>query len=148
MQIFAHADDTTVAGMIRNMMNQPTGPRCRVNNLLLNITRTKEMIIDFLRGEVDLSALVINDSFKFLGTTISHTLKWEVITSHIINKAHQRLHFLSQLKKSVAWRGRGVDAALLQNRCGKSGRLFGRSAAWTHSCPREWTVRESRTHSG
>ena len=34
-----------------------------------------------------------------LGTTISRTLKWEDNTSLILSKAHQRLHFLRQLKK-------------------------------------------------
>lgn len=64
------------------------------------------MIIDFWRGKDVLPSLVINeqivervDTFKFLGTTICHSLKWEVNMSHKINKVHQRLDFLGQLKK-------------------------------------------------
>ena len=38
-------------------------------------------------------------SFKFPGSTICQSLKWEVNTKLIISKAHQRLHFLHQLRK-------------------------------------------------
>ncbi len=37
--------------------------------------------------------------FKFLGTTISATLKWDDNLRGIIKKSHQRLFFLRQLKK-------------------------------------------------
>ena len=37
--------------------------------------------------------------FKFLGSTICQSLKKEVNTNLIISKAHQRLHFLRQLRK-------------------------------------------------
>lgn len=64
------------------------------------------MIIVLRRGKEVFPPMVINDqivervdTFKFLGTTICHTLMWEVNISYIINKAHQRLHFLWQLKK-------------------------------------------------
>lgn len=53
--------------------------------LVLNFARTKEMIVDFQRGKEVLPPLVINDqivervdTFKFLGTTICYTLKWQV----------------------------------------------------------------------
>ena len=39
-------------------------------------------------------------SFKFLGVTIMSTLKWKDNTCMILKKAHQRLLFLKQLKKS------------------------------------------------
>ena len=39
------------------------------------------------------------DNCKFLGTTICHSLKWEVNTSNVLSKAHHRLHFLRQLKR-------------------------------------------------
>ena len=38
-------------------------------------------------------------SFKFLGTTISNDLSWDVNTTIIVKKCQQRLHFLRQLKK-------------------------------------------------
>lgn len=36
-------------------------------------------------------------SFKFLGTHISNTLKWNINMDHIISKANQRLKKLGQL---------------------------------------------------
>ena len=38
-------------------------------------------------------------SFRFLGTTIQDSLSWDLNTSVMISKAHQRLYFLRQLKK-------------------------------------------------
>ena len=75
--------------------------------MILNISKTKEMIIDFRRKAVaPHSPLVIKgeevervSSFKFLGTTIHESLSWDLNTSLIIKKSHQRLYFLRQLKK-------------------------------------------------
>ena len=39
------------------------------------------------------------DSFTFLGTTITNTLKWDVNAEIIAKKAQQRMFFLRQLKK-------------------------------------------------
>ena len=39
------------------------------------------------------------ETFKFLGLHISNKLTWDVNTSEICKKAHQRLYFLRQLKK-------------------------------------------------
>ena len=38
-------------------------------------------------------------SFRFLGTVISHDLKWESNISSLTKKAHQRSYFLRQLRK-------------------------------------------------
>ena len=39
------------------------------------------------------------DSFRFLGTTIANTLKWDINAEIITKKAQQRMFFLRQLKK-------------------------------------------------
>ena len=64
------------------------------------------IIIDFRRKTTPITPLLINDqavemveSFKFLGTTISSSLKWETNTNTIIGKCHQRMYFLRQLRK-------------------------------------------------
>ena len=79
---------------------------CSDNNLELNVSKTKEMIVDFRKKKTPLSPLFINgqsvervDSFKFLGTIISSNLKWDENIQSIISKAQQRLYFLRQLKK-------------------------------------------------
>ena len=108
------SDDTTVVGLIKD--GDERGYRgkverlvgwCSDNNLELNISKTKEMVIDFRRCRCPISSLVINgagvefvDSFKFLGIVISSDLSWLNNSSSIVNRCLQvRLHFLRQLKK-------------------------------------------------
>ena len=107
------ADDTTVTGLISNC--DETAYRkeiqslinwCENNNLILNPSKTKEMIIDYRKKKEPITPIFINNecieivnSFKFLGTTISSDLKWHFNTKLILKKAHQRLYFLRQLKK-------------------------------------------------
>ncbi len=76
------------------------------HNLKLNVLKTKEMVFDFRRRTNVVLPLTINGQdienvqcFKFLGTTISATLKWDDNLRGIIKKSHQRLFFLRQLKK-------------------------------------------------
>ena len=107
------SDDTTVEGLISNddesvyrgEVERLVG-WCSENNLELNVSKTKEMIIDFRRKKLPLAPLEISgeqveqvDSFRFLGTVISSDLSWDVNISSIVKKCHQRLHFLRQLKK-------------------------------------------------
>ena len=79
---------------------------CGRNNRELNTSRTKEIIIDFRRETSPVAPLLISgslieivDSFKFLGTTISSGLDWEVNINSILKKAQQRMYFPRQLKK-------------------------------------------------
>ena len=107
------ADDTTIEGLIENSNEIPYRNQvdklvswCSENNLELNVSKTKEMVIDFRRSKPEPEPLVINgkhveivDCFKFLGTTIAHNLKWDKNIASIIKKAQQRLYFLRQLNK-------------------------------------------------
>ena len=79
---------------------------CSNNNLLLNATKTKEIVVDFRKNKSTISPILINnqpieivEKFKFLGTTISYDLKWQNNVDEIVKKAHQRLYFLRQLRK-------------------------------------------------
>ena len=107
------ADDTTLAGLITNAdeshyTNQVDDlvQWCDENNLLLNASKTKEIVVDFRKKSTHVPPLLINgepiekvETFKFLGTLISEDLKWDENISSIIKKAHQRLYFLRQLRK-------------------------------------------------
>ena len=73
------ADDTTVVGLITN--NEETAYReevrelamwCQDNNLSLNVSKTKELIMDYIDGAV----VERVDSFKFLGVHITNELSW------------------------------------------------------------------------
>ena len=64
------------------------------------------MIVDFRRNPPALPPLTIMnstvtavESFRFLGTTISQDLKWDINIDSIVKKAQQRLYFLRQLGK-------------------------------------------------
>ncbi|TWW65003.1 putative RNA-directed DNA polymerase from transposon BS [Takifugu flavidus] len=113
--IIKFADDTTVIGLIRN--NDETAYReeverlttwCANNNLVLNTSKTKELIVDFRKARggtqdpIHINGMAVEhvSSFKFLGTHISEDLSWTTNTSSIIKKAHQRLFFLRTLRKN------------------------------------------------
>ena len=107
------SDDTTLSGLITDnneMMYREEVERmvswCENNNLILNVSKTKEIVVDFRTKTSTISALTINDqeveiveSFKFLGCTISKTLNWDEHVLTVRKKAQQRLYFLRQLKK-------------------------------------------------
>ncbi len=64
------------------------------------------MIVDFRRKPPALPPLTIMnstvtsvESFRFLGTTISQDLKWDIQIDSTVKKAQQRLYFLRQLRK-------------------------------------------------
>ncbi|XP_042077993.1 uncharacterized protein si:ch1073-456m8.1 isoform X1 [Haplochromis burtoni] len=108
------ADDTTVVGLIskgdestyRDEVEQLTS-WCKANNLLLNTSKTKELIIDFRRKKAEIQPLFINGdcvervaSFRFLGVNIEENLSWSVNTSELLKKAQQRLYFLRILRRN------------------------------------------------
>ncbi|TWW61216.1 uncharacterized protein LOC130525978 [Takifugu flavidus] len=143
--IIKFADDTTVIGLISN--NDETAYReeverlttwCANNNLVLNTSKTKELIVDFRKargGTQDPShingmAVERVSSFKFLGTHISENLSWTTNTSSIIKKAHQRLFFLRTLRKNQ------LSSAVLVNfyRCAIESILTNCVSVWYGSC--------------
>ncbi len=113
VNMYKYADDTTIIGLITN--NQETEYRAQINqavtwctdhDLLLNTSKTKELIVDlrrqpspktpvFIKGE----SISITDTYKLLGTHISNNLKWKTNADYIYKKAQQRLFHLRQLKK-------------------------------------------------
>ncbi len=80
---------------------------CQDNCLSLNVSKTKELIVDFRkRQQQPYTPLMISgtpvervSSFKYIGVNISEDLAW---TAHIqthVKKARQRLYHLRQLRK-------------------------------------------------
>ncbi|KAK2920745.1 hypothetical protein Q8A73_000230 [Channa argus] len=113
VKLLKFADDTTLIGLIQDgdesayrLEVEQLAVWCGLNNLELNTLKTVEMIVDFRRTPPALPPLTIMDStvtavesFRFLGTTISQDLKWDIHIDSIVKKAQQRLYFLRQLKK-------------------------------------------------
>ena len=107
------ADDTTLIGLVSDSDESEYRHEvsslvswCDTNNLQLNASKTREMIVDFRKRKSPLAPIIVNgdsikrvDCFKFLGTIISNDLTWENNTDAVVKKAQQRLFFLRQLKK-------------------------------------------------
>ena len=110
------ADDTTLVGLITN--GDETHYRtevdilakwCSDNNLLLNVSKTKEIVVNFQKGPRRLLPLTIDgaavervSSTKFLGVHISDDLSWTTNTASLVKKANQRLYFLRKLNHARA----------------------------------------------
>ena len=97
--LISNSDETDYRQEIQQIVNW-----CETNNLFLNVSKTKEMIVVFRRNKVPILPLYINNteverisSFKFLGTYISNDLSWNINCDEILKKAKQRLYFLRQL---------------------------------------------------
>ncbi len=111
VKLLKFADETTVIGLIQDgdesayRQIEQLAVWCNLN-LELNTLKTVEMIVDFRRKTPALPPLTIMnstvmtvESFRFLGSTISQELKWDIHIGSIIKKSQQRLYFLRQLRK-------------------------------------------------
>lgn len=110
--IIKFADDTTVIDL--NKHSNELAYREEVdllaawsedNNLTLNTSKTKELIMDFRKNAVTHSPIHIIGvtvehvtNFKFLGIHISQDLSITTNCSSLVKKAHQCLFFLRTLK--------------------------------------------------
>ena len=110
--IVEFVDNTTVEGLVENGDESAYRREvdelvewCENNNLQLNTSKTKEMIVDFPKMKTPVDPLTINgavidtvDCFTFLSTTIFNTLGWDANVEVTVKKAQQQLFFLCQLK--------------------------------------------------
>ena len=97
------AYDTTIVGLMSPTRDEVErlAEWCKVNNLLLNTSKTKELIVDFRRKKTDIQPLLIGrthvarvSNFHFLGVNIMEDLTWSVHTTELVKKAQPRLYFL------------------------------------------------------
>ena len=105
-------DGTTIVGFIDNCDESYYRSQidflikwCNDNNLMLNVNKTKEMVIDFRLNKTAIQPITINGnvveivtSFRFLGTVICNNLSWNDQCIEILKKARQRLYFLRTLR--------------------------------------------------
>ena len=77
---------------------------CDAHHLQLNVSKTKEVTFDFRKKSEPHQPLIINgkeieqvDEYKYLGTTIAHTLDWTNNTTALRKKSNQRIYFLRML---------------------------------------------------
>ncbi|KAK3571464.1 hypothetical protein QTP86_012089 [Hemibagrus guttatus] len=111
--VIKFADDTVVVGLIsdnnetayleeiRNVENW-----CQRNNLILNVSKTKELIVDFsTKQERNYHTPVINESpvervnsFRYIDVHIMQDLSWSCHINTMVKKARQRLYHLRCLR--------------------------------------------------
>ena len=77
---------------------------CEDNSLLINSTKTKEIVFCNKRDEPNPATLDINgseiqrvDEYKYLGTIVEKKLSFKSNTDNIIKKANKRLYIMKQL---------------------------------------------------
>lgn len=110
MQKFS--DDTAVVGCIRDgreeeyrQLIQDFVVWCRANNLQLNTSKTKEMVVDFRRRKPQLLPITIEgdivewvETYKYLGLHLDHKLDWTVNCDTLYKKTQSRMYFLRRLR--------------------------------------------------
>ncbi|KAK1804738.1 hypothetical protein P4O66_003594 [Electrophorus voltai] len=111
--IVKFADDTVVMGLILDNDERAYLEEikhlenwCQENNLLLNVSKTKELIVDCSKKQerhyqpVRISGTTVErvDSFRYLGVHISQDLSWSHHTNSPAKKARQRLYHLRRLR--------------------------------------------------
>lgn len=109
-----YVDDTTLSetidkgnqGNLQSLMDE-IFQWCSDNDMQLNHSKCKELIISFANDKPELHTLFLQDysmspvlSTKVLGIHLSSDLKWNIHIEHIIAKASKRLYFLRVLKRS------------------------------------------------
>ena len=110
--VIKFADNTTVEGLITD--SDKTAHRevrdlagwCQNNIVFLNVTKTKEMIVDYRKRSTEHAPILIDgavveqvESFIFLGVHINNKLDWSKHTKTVLKRARQSLFPLRKLKR-------------------------------------------------
>ena len=113
IQIFKYADDTAIVGLMNHL--KPDNfyfdavsecvSWCEMNNLILNTSKTKEMVFDFSRSQIVTSSVFIDGAeiekvfdFKYLGTFFSEDLRWHSNSDSLYKKIKSRFYAFSKFK--------------------------------------------------
>jgi hypothetical protein len=110
---------------------------CQNNNLSLNLTKTKEMIVDDRKRRAEHSPILIDgavveqvESFKFLCVHITNKLEWSEHTKRVVKRARQSLFPLRKLKRF----GMGPQILKRFYSCNIESILTGCITAWYGNC--------------
>ena len=115
IRLLKYADDMALVGLL-NYGNQDDPSeyfnhiqtfveQCKSNNLVINPSKTKEMVLSFSRSYFPCDYVFINgnliervDNFKYLGTFFNDNLKWSSNTDNVYSKLRQRFFAFSKFK--------------------------------------------------
>ena len=102
-QFVRFSDDTAMLALLNDFASYLSW--CSNNSLHLNVSKTKEMCIDFRRNRTGISPIVINgepveqvDSFKYLAVILDEKLSFTEHVTAVQKKSQQRLHVLRKLR--------------------------------------------------
>ncbi|TWW54976.1 hypothetical protein D4764_09G0000250 [Takifugu flavidus] len=135
-----YLDDTVIVGCVENGQEDEYRDLVesfvrwsRENLLQLNVTKTKEMVVDFRKSKSPPSPVCISGkevelvpSYRFLGVQLDNKLEWSTNTDAVYKKAMSRLYFLRRLLQ-LCW-GAGIkakDANRLNKLIKKAGSVVG-----------------------
>ncbi|TWW71544.1 hypothetical protein D4764_16G0000410 [Takifugu flavidus] len=107
-----YSDDTVIVGCVEN--GQEGEYRDLVESfvrwsreklLQLNVTKTKEMVVDFSKSKSPPSLVCISGKdveivpfYRFLGVQLDNKLEWSTNTDAVYKKAMSRLYFLRRIR--------------------------------------------------
>ncbi|KAI3368398.1 hypothetical protein L3Q82_008109 [Scortum barcoo] len=107
------ADDTAIVGCIRSGQEDEYRELikdfitwCDSNHLLLNTTKTREMVVDFRRPRphpepepviIKGDCVEVVHTYKYLGVQLDDKLDWTANTDALCRKGQSRLYFLRRL---------------------------------------------------
>ena len=112
VKIIKFADDTAIQGLIRGASDVCSYLReielfcdwCKSHFLQLNVTKTKELIVDFRKSNERHECVKIEgeeveqiESYKYLGVHVSDRLDWTQHASSVISKINKRMFFVRKL---------------------------------------------------
>ncbi|TWW53679.1 hypothetical protein D4764_0152530 [Takifugu flavidus] len=107
-----YSDDTVIVGCVENGQEDEYRDLVesfvrwsRENLLQLNMTKTKEMVVDLSKSKCPPSPVCISGKdveivsfYRFLGVQLDNKLEWSTNTDAVYKKAMSRLYFLRRLR--------------------------------------------------
>ena len=112
--ILKYADDTSIQALVSNdvdLVNYYSEVErfvqwCDSNYLLLNVKKTKELVIDFRKAGKEHDPIIIKGeevervtTYKYLGVVFDENLDWVENSNKVQKKVNQRVHFMNKVSK-------------------------------------------------
>ena len=113
MKVVKFADDTAILGLLDGTCESFTlflneierfVSWCARHSLHLNVSKTKDVIFDFIKNETDHPVIEIGgervervSDYKYLDVTVNERLDWSVHADNVLSKVNQRMYFVRKL---------------------------------------------------